>query len=240
MDLFSRIAAQQGGQAPVLRPVLPPRFAPQGTVAQAQGGDMDTPVRAAHTHESHDRKTGAAGDSDAGPAQADVPQAQRARGTADQDSLRSLAAPTSPHAAHPTAPAPVHLAVPAAQSALHTSLPQRVGSAAKSTADAVAPDTHQASQPAAQREGPLSRVQSALTAATSRLAPKPPLSAARVQALSPAQPGPAPAAPVVHVHIDRIELRTPAAAPARAAPAHAVRTPPQRSLSEYLRSGGNS
>jgi hypothetical protein len=66
-----------------------------------------------------------------------------------------------------------------------------------------------------------------------------PLSPARVQALSP-QPAQATAAPpVVHVHIDRIEVRAPAAAPARPAPARPARTAAQHSLADYLRGEGH-
>ena len=67
-----------------------------------------------------------------------------------------------------------------------------------------------------------------------------PLSPARAQALSP-RPLPATSAasapPVVHVHIDRIDVRAPAAAPARPAPARPARTAAPHTLADYLRGG---
>jgi hypothetical protein len=67
-----------------------------------------------------------------------------------------------------------------------------------------------------------------------------PLSPARVQALQPAHaPAATPAPPVVHVHIDRIEVRAAPAAPARPAPARPARTAAQRSLADYLRGEGH-
>jgi hypothetical protein len=44
---------------------------------------------------------------------------------------------------------------------------------------------------------------------------------------------------VVHVHIDRIEVRAAPAAPARPAPARTARTAAQRSLADYLRGEGH-
>jgi hypothetical protein len=239
VDLFSRIAAQHRGQSPVLRPVLPPRFAPPGLAAQAQADPADALTLAAATPPGPSGSNSpAAGTADRHTVRPGISQAWRTGDPATPRTGPDLAA-TDPQPAGPAAAA-YRPAEPLPPHALQPRLARQDSHAPKSQADAVTPAVLQASHAAAPRAGPLPRGPAALNVLSSRTAPSalpPPLSAARVQALSP-PPGPGPAAPVVHVHIDRIELRAPAAPPARSAPARAPRAAPQRSLADYLRGGG--
>jgi hypothetical protein len=238
VDLFNRIATQQREQTPALKPVLPPRFAPRALGEAPWRGD--TLEEAAMPASSEPRAV--AGDANAGPGTLPARErhAHHAAGQHREAHAPTAAQPPQRAGAAVPLPATPHPVADATQPG-QVGFTPRMPMAQPRPTVAGAPDAATAAPPAA----PLSPAR-ARTAPAAPLQRMPsgaaPLSPARVQALSP-QPAQAaaaaPAPPVVHVHIDRIEVRAPAAAPARPAPARPARTAAQHSLADYLRGEGH-
>lgn len=244
MDLFTRIATQRLGQARTLRAALAPHYAPRGLPLADAGepadarwpGEVQDETAADHTAPAHPASTrtaepaartapAAAGAAAPGRApMAPTPHAAAAPRSASGSRLR--AAPAAPDGASAWPAAPVH-AAPMAPPLAGTgpAAPAAIG------ASAAVPPVHPAAGVRARPRPPWA------DPAPSPDAPLAPDRAARLAA--PAPPARADAGPVVHLHIDRIDVRT--QAPSQAAPAPRVARPaPARSLDDYLRQRGGT
>lgn len=215
MDFLQRLAASALGDTGSLRPALPPRFAPRSAATAA--GVLDAGLPPAEGEPS-------------GHLQAETP-----------------ASTASAHA-HPSGPAPGTgaSALPAVVTFSVTATspvadPQPAEAASASTHPHPAPrETAAALQPLwPLRDAPMAPGPRAAFASPVGESLAGPLEAAVVAAQSrgaAASPAPA-AAPVVHVVIERIDVRAPAPAPSRPPAAPAPRAQPSASLGEYLRGG---
>lgn len=244
MDLFTRIATQRLGQARTLRAALAPHYAPRGLPLADAGepadarwpGDVQDETVADHTAPAQPASartdepaagTAPAATDPAAPSHAPMahsPHAATVPRSASGSRLR--AAPAAPDGAHAWPAAPVR-AAPAAPPLASTG----PASPAAMGAIAAVPPVHPAADMRARRQPPWT------DAAASPDAPLAPDRAAMLAAPTPsARAG---AGPVVHVHIDRIDVRAPV--PSQAAPAPRVARPaPARSLADYLRQRGGT
>lgn len=252
MDLFTRLAtqllAQQGGHRPALRAALPATYAARSGPAESGVGleAEDFPIRPptalpASTRAAADARQAAGSDAAAAvaglPAQAREPQAPHP--LRDAVTSQGRAAAAQPTMARPSA-APRER--PALQPLPTYRSSERRDGAAPSASLPRSPITvdlaSAVSHPPAAYPAPSAteRLQQGRTAPLARATP--PLSPQRAKLLAPypAQVQPA-AAPVVHLHIDRIEVRAPATPP-KTVPARVPRPAPAVSLSDYLRKGG--
>lgn len=238
MDLFSRIAAQRLGQAPALRPALAPYYA-----ARVVTGDA-TSVAPLELGEEFART--------ARPAAPEQPWR-------DQTTTTPQTAPVTQHETSRLAPTELLAATrSAAASARARSEPPRRDDAARPTDNAASragtalnaaaaplPSArHDAARPFAARASSTTTHSPGVIGLPPQRGPdhpaqapmQPPLEASRLGLLR--APATTVMAPVVHVHIDRIEVRAPAA-PAKNTPATRARPAPSTTLADYLRGSGN-
>lgn len=238
MDFFGRIVAQRQGHVTALRPALAPHFAPRSLPlgdadAAAWPGEVQAEVGAPGFPASRGATTSQPG------------AAARPAGTGVEAAAARGPGLSSPQGAAASLP------VPAATSQPGSLPPRRLGAWPPGSVDRpaaqvpVLAEVGRAGPAAADLSAAAPRVRAASGGSAwpaqvpARAAPTGlPLAPARAAMLAaPSAPARADAAPVVHVHIDRIDVRAPAAAPAPAAP-HAARPAPARSLGDYLRQGG--
>jgi hypothetical protein len=220
MDLFGRIAAQRLGQARSLRPALAPHFAPdEAPLAAARGG------RPGEVNDERIAEASAAqGVSNGTPVTARRSAFENVPGTS---TARAPMTPVHKHA--DTFASGVGLGVEGPLQAASEDMPPRV---APAPAGEPRPPTSAGMRNPATHALPLRTLHHVAPLA----APTAPLAPERAAMLgAPAQPPRVDAAPVVHVHIDHIDVGAPAAT---AAPApRAARPAPARSLADYLREG---
>jgi len=252
MDLFTRLAtqqlAQQSGHGHALRPVLPATYASRlGPNAPDAGLEVEAfqikpPASppagprpaggAAHAVMSVAASSVAAMQPQARPTQAPQPgrgAAGRREGSAAAP-IFSTGAPPAAHERPALQPLPAGRPSEARGASARTAQDARRATAVDTPPVRPRPPAS-AALPQAIDSLPQSR-RAPLAPATS------PLSSQRASMLGAftarAQPA---VAPVVHLHIDRIEVRAPVAPP-KAAPARPARALPSVSLTDYLRKGG--
>lgn len=215
MDFLHRLAASALGDTGSLRPALPPRFAPRTAAMPAGVLDAGLP-----------------------PAEGEPPGRLQAEAPAPTASEHAHPSGPAPGTGASTLPAVVTLSV-TATSPVTDSQPAEAASASthphpapRETAATLQPpwplrDAPRVPGPRAASASPVSEsfagpLEAAVVAAQPRGAAAPPATAA---------------APVVHVVIERIDVRAPAPAPSRPPAAPAPRAQPSASLGEYLRGG---
>ncbi len=244
MDIFTRLATQQLATTPLLRPALRPYFASRQGYAQAAdsepGPHEGTSGLALQDSQSRQTTEGAVQNTRT-TAAAHLTSSTMDALMSDEGSARSDRRSTSPRLAPDSMPEQLPLA-PARQPLDHT---RHTGSRDRiALPGAQAPERVPHTPPIA--EGRASATASPLLAAVAsraRGAPQAgvesPLSAHRVQVLThaPRPQAEAQAPPVVHLHIDRIEVRAPAAAARPMSPRVPQHREPETSLADYLRRG---
>ncbi len=240
MDLFSRIAVQRLGQAPALRPALAPHYAPRvGVGDAASAATLEVSEDLAATARPAAAATGR-------PMREAMTTAPRALPGAQHEPTRpaphEVSAATRPAAASAPARSESRWRDTATRPADNAA--SRAGAALHAAAAPLPPARHDAARLFAARESSITTNTPDVNAAAPRRGPdhsaqaplRPPLEASRLDLLR--APSATTRAPVVHVHIDRIEVRAPAVPP-KTPPATRARPAPSNTLADYLRGSGN-